>query len=93
VDDLVDRLTTGSHPVELIRDRFDEALAEGYVHVRFTGTRGGTEVGVRLDPARTVEAAGRLQIAGDLTLNFEKVRCFADVDRATLAGTGRLERV
>ena len=31
--------------------------------------------------------------AGELELNFVKVRCSVDVDRATLAGEGRLERV
>jgi len=93
VDDLVDRLCVGKHPAELVRDRFDEAFKEGYVHVRFTGTRGGTELGVRLDPARTRETTSRLTIAGELTLNFERIRCFADVDRQSLSGEGWLERL
>jgi uncharacterized protein YbdZ (MbtH family) len=93
VDDLIDRLCAGKHPVELIRYRFDEAFNEGYVHVRFTGTRGGTELGIRLDPTHTKETSGRLEIAGDLTLNFVRVRCFADVDRASLSGEGWLQRL
>lgn len=93
VDDLVDRLCTGKHPVELVRDRFDEAFQEGYVHVRFTRTRGGTELGIRLDPARTVQTGDRLRIAGELKLNFEPVRCFADVERSSLTGEGWLERL
>jgi uncharacterized protein YbdZ (MbtH family) len=93
VDDLVDRLCAGKHPVEMVRDRFDEAFKEGYVHVRFTGTRGGTELGIRLDPSQTLQTADRLRIAGDLTLNFVRVRCFADVDRTSLSGDGWLERL
>jgi uncharacterized protein YbdZ (MbtH family) len=93
VDNLVETLCAGKHPVELVRDRFDEAFQEGYVHVRFTGTRGGTELGIRLDPAHTRETMGRLEIAGDLTLNFARVRCFADVDRASLSGEGWLQRL
>jgi uncharacterized protein YbdZ (MbtH family) len=93
VDDLVERLCAGSHPVEVVGERLDEALADGYVHVRFTGTRGGTELGVRLDRERSVTAGARLRVVGELSLNFEKVRCVADVDRGTLAGEGHLERV
>jgi uncharacterized protein YbdZ (MbtH family) len=93
VDDLVERLCAGSHPVQVLVDRLEEDLAQGYVHVRFTGTRGGTELGVRLDPSKTVKAGGRLRVVGDLTLNFEKVRCSAEVEVATGVGEGRLERV
>lgn len=93
VDDLVDRLCAGSHPVTALVDRLDEDLAEGQVHVKFTGTRGGTDLAVRIDPAKTVRAAGRLTVVGELTLNFEKVRCWAEVDAATGVGEGRLERV
>jgi len=93
VDDLVERLCTGKHPVQVERERLEEALEDGYVHVTFTGTRGGTELGVELDPAATVKTPDRLQLAGELTLNFVKVRCSVDVDRATLAGEGWLDRV
>jgi hypothetical protein len=50
-------------------------------------------LGVRLDPSKTVKAGGRLRVVGDLTLNFEKVRCSAEVEVATGVGEGRLERV
>jgi uncharacterized protein YbdZ (MbtH family) len=93
VDDLVERLCTGLHPVRVERERLDEALEEGYIHVTFTGTRGGTELGVELDPSATVKTAEGLKLAGELTLNFVKVRCSVEVDRATLVGEGRLERV
>jgi hypothetical protein len=69
----------------------------GYVHVKFTGTRGGTELGVRLDPvaldvskADFEGASGTVHLEGGLTLNYVKVRCVADIDLQTLTGTGRL---
>lgn len=105
-DDLVAFLATGTHPVEAgLRPektvpRLQEALARGFVHVKFTDTRGGTELGFQLDPqASDVSKAdfergtGRIHIEGGLTLNYQKVRCVADLDLATLTGEGHLERV
>jgi uncharacterized protein YbdZ (MbtH family) len=100
--DLVDRLAIGQHPVTLCLrpgatlDRLRQAIDRGVVHVRFTETRGGTELGVDLDPsACRLDAlsagAGTIEIAGTLELDFRPVRCRAIVDVATFAGTGRLE--
>jgi hypothetical protein len=104
--DLVQRLSEGRHPVEatLRPDRTPAALKEcidrGYVHIRFTQTRGGTELSVPLDRERSDIAAadfaqgtGRVRVVGELSLDFEKVRCIADLDLATLAGEGYLERL
>lgn len=100
--DLVDRLAAGQHAVVLCLrpeptlDRLRQAIDRGVVHVRFTETQGGTELGVELDPsACRLEAlpggAGTIEIAGTLELDFRPVRCRATVDLATFAGTGRLE--
>lgn len=69
-----------------------------YVVLRFTGTRGGTEVGFALDDTGTdlsgadlVAGSGRVRVAGDLTVDGVPVRCVADIDLTTLAGTGRLD--
>ena len=104
MDELVQKLSESQHPVEIsLRpektvEAFKRRLDDGYVHVKFTGTRGGTELGVQLDPAATnVSAAdfaagtGTVSLAGELTLNYVRVRCLAEVDLATLAGVGRLE--
>jgi uncharacterized protein YbdZ (MbtH family) len=103
---LVDRLCEGNHPVEAgLRPEktaklFKEAIDRGYVHIKFTQTRGGTELGVRLDrdacdfsKADFDGGSGTVHVEGGLTLDYEKVRCVADIDIETLEGTGRLEKV
>lgn len=100
---LVARLSRGEHPVEIslrperTAHALREAIERGYVFIRFTGTRGGTELGVRLDAAACnltgadfEAAAGRITLAGDLTLDFEPVRCTAEIDLSSMAGQGHL---
>ena len=102
---LVDRLCEGDHPVEagLRPERtvklFKEAIDRNYVHIKFTRTRGGTELGVRLDreacdfsQADFEQGDGRVHVEGSLTLDYVKVRCVADIDLATLEGKGHLEK-
>lgn len=103
MDELTERLTREGNAVVLggpnpsrddLRKRIDEV---GYVLVKFTGTAGGTELGVALDrdasdaSAADFEAGkGSVHIEGTLFLNGDPVRCVADIDVASLAGTGRL---
>jgi hypothetical protein len=102
MDELVQRLSEGDHPVVTRRaesaEQLKQSIDRGYVLVTFTDTRGGTELGVRLDDDLTdlgkadfEQATGTVHLAGNLTLNYVKVRCVADVDLATLQGTGHLE--
>jgi hypothetical protein len=85
----------GADPtVEELRNRTGEM---GYVLVKFTETRGGTEFGFPLDrDATDLSAAdfdngtGNVHVEGNLILNDDPVRCIADIDLATLKGTGRL---
>ena len=103
-DELVHRLSEGEHPVEagLRPERtvpvLKEAIDRGYVHIKFTNTKGGTELGVQLDPnasdlsqADFANQTGRVHLVGGLTLNYVKVRCIADFDLTTLTGQGHLE--
>jgi hypothetical protein len=105
MDELTQRLTTeqpvvmgGSGPTaEELRERVGDM---GYVLVKFTETRGGTELGVRLDRDATDltaadfdNAAGTVHVEGFLILNDDPVRCIADIDLRTLKGTGRLALV
>jgi uncharacterized protein YbdZ (MbtH family) len=103
---LADRLCEGNHPVEVgLRPektvkQFRKAIDSNYVHVRFTATRGGTELGFRLDESSSDFSAadfdnskGTVHLEGNLTLDQKKVRCIADIDLSTLCGTGRLVKI
>lgn len=103
MDELTERLIGGEHPVRIggprpsVPDLRQRVTETGFVNVAFVGTRGGTELGLRLDPAATdagsvdFEAGlGKLHLEGTLILNGDPVRCVADIDLATLDGTGRL---
>jgi uncharacterized protein YbdZ (MbtH family) len=103
-DTLVKRLTQGSHPLatslrpEKSVKALQESIDRGYVHIKFTATKGGTELGVRLDTAACdfsradfETQTGTVHLEGGLTLDYVKVRCIADIDLTTLAGQGHLE--
>jgi hypothetical protein len=102
MNELTERLTVeqpivmgGADPtVEELRERTGEM---GYVLVKFTRTRGGTELGFPLDrdatdlsAANFDEVTGTVHVEGHLILNDDPVRCIANIDLATLNGTGRL---
>lgn len=102
-ESLASRLSRGSHPVEisLRPERTGPALRDavdrGYVFVRFTGTRGGTELGIQLDrdtcdlaKADFDAQTGTIKLVGDLVLDFEPVRCTAEIDVASMSGQGHL---
>lgn len=102
MDELVQRLSEGDHPVVARRadsaEELKQSIDRGYVLITFTDTRGGTELGIRLDETTTdlsgadfSQATGTVHLVGNLTLNYVKVRCVADVELATLEGKGHLE--
>ena len=106
MSDLVQRLSTADHPViASIRptpsaQAFKECLDRGYVLVKFTGTRGGTELGIKVDTAASDtshadfdKSEGTVTVVGHVTLDYVDVRCVAAIDVKTLAGMGRLEPV
>ena len=102
-DPLVLHLTKGEHPIIASRadhsvERFKDSIDRSYVLIKFTDTQGGTELGVQLDNERTdlsqadfEQGQGTAHLEGNLTLNYVKVRCVADVDLAALEGKGQLE--
>ena len=104
MNDLVKRLSEGSHPVEVsLRPErtiklFREMLDREYLLVKFTQTKGGTELGFKLDKARSdltqadLEAqTGKLRVCGELTLDYVPVRVVADIELPSLEGQGHLE--
>lgn len=101
MNDLTERLTI-DQPV--IMGGFEPTVEElhkrvadlKFVLIKFIETRGGTELGfplesdVDLSTADFENATGTVHVEGDLTLNGDHVRCIAEIDLATLKGTGRL---
>jgi hypothetical protein len=103
MDDLVQRLSEGNHPVTVggpqpSLEEFQKRVEDmGYVFIKFTGTRGGTDLGIRVDKSATdlskasfEQRTGVAHVEGTVTLNYVKVRCVADIDLETLNGTGHL---
>jgi hypothetical protein len=102
LNELVERLTK-EQEVEAARPEktakaLKECIDRDYVHVMFKKT--GTEVGVQLDrrdcnfsEADFDKGKGKVHLVGGLILNYDKVRCIADIDLETLEGKGRLEPV
>jgi uncharacterized protein YbdZ (MbtH family) len=103
---VVDFLSEGSHPViaglrpERTTKALRDAIDRNYVHIKFTDTRGGTELGIRLDGDNCDfsagdfdNASGKIHVEGGLTLDYVKVKCIADLDLSTLEGTGHLVKV
>jgi hypothetical protein len=106
MSDLVQRLAKGDHDVEVsLRpeqnvDEFKKRIDDGYVHIKFLGTKGGTELGVMLDrsecdltAADFNASAGEVRLAGTLTLDYVPVKCHAVISLPTLTGKGHLELV
>jgi hypothetical protein len=102
MNELTERLTKdqpvvvgGSQPTLAdLRHRVEELE---YAFVKFTETQGGTDLGLSLDRAACDVAAadfdegsGAVHLEGTVILNGDPVRCIADIDLATLKGTGHL---
>lgn len=103
MSDLVSRLSSGPQPVRARPGASDDAQAIkrrielGYLHIEFTSTRGGTELGVSLNPtdcdysqADFEAGTGTARFTGHLNLDGQDVVCQAKIDLATLEGTGQL---
>lgn len=99
---LVQKLAQGKHPVELtVRpernlESVKECLQRNFIHVKFTDTQGGTELGVRLDKGASDlnadfnNGVGRIKLVGNLTLDYQKVQVVAEIDLASFKGEGHL---
>lgn len=69
-----------------------------YIHLKFTQTRGGTELGINVDLNNTnvqeldfTNGKGMLHIKGNTNLNYNQVRCIADIGLETRKGEGFLQ--
>jgi hypothetical protein len=104
MSELVQKLAQGDHkvifrpfrdnPLQELRD----AIGRNYVHVKFTETRGGTELGFPLDDksfpnADLEKGEGIIRLSGRLKLDGVPIRVVADIDLQTMEGKGHLEIV
>src|SRR5262249_61997882 len=104
VNQLVEFLCKGTHPVvaslrEKTREAMKEAIALGHVPIKFTDTRGGTQLVVPLDRSRSdlraidsKNGSSEFIVVVDLTLDYIHVTCAACIDLATLEDVRHLER-
>jgi hypothetical protein len=104
MSELVQKLAKGEHKV-IFRPIRDDALGElkaaidrNYVHVKFTETRGGTELGFPLDEDHSDlskgdfdKGKGEVKLAGRLNLDGVPIRCHAKIDLSKMEGKGHLE--
>jgi uncharacterized protein YbdZ (MbtH family) len=100
---LINFLSHGDHPLKF-RSRsadgllaFKENVGRGYVLITFTDTHGGTELGLKLDSNLLPEGVdwekgtGAVELKGNLKLDGVAFSCLAQVDLATLSGSGKLQ--
>ncbi len=104
INELVQRLSNGKHDV-MLEDRNDlyedikRRIESGFVHIKFTKTRGtGTVLGINVDHSKTDikfadfdKKKGKIHIEGTTILNYNPVRCIADIDLSTMLGDGCLK--
>jgi hypothetical protein len=103
MNELVERLSLAGQnivvggPAASVGELHQRITEIGYVFVKFPDTSGGTDLGVRVDETATdlgqadfANATGSVHIEGTLTLDYVSVRCIADIDLASLSGTGHL---
>lgn len=103
---LVERLSAAEHDVRLVLrpsnslSSLKSAVDRGFVQVEFTGTKGGTVLGFPIDASlsntaklKEDDGSGDIQLVGFLTLNFQKVKCTANISLKTFDGKGKLDLV
>ena len=105
INELVKRLSEGKHEVVIGHrdepyEEIKERIEDGYIHIKFTKTRGGTELGISVDLNSTnvkdldfTKGEGLLHIEGTTNLNCNAVKLIADIDLASRKGEGYLEVV
>jgi hypothetical protein len=102
MSELPQKLTKDQHIIVSLRPEptvsaLKAAIDRGYVHIKFTETRGGTELGIPVDTSRSdfshadfTQGTGEFTLAGELTLDYVRVRFEGKVDLASMQGTGHL---
>ena len=74
-------------------------LERGYALIKFTDTKGGTELGFAIDKSRSQLESdfdtpkGSIHLEGELVLNYEPVCMVADINVKTRKGKGHLQPI
>lgn len=105
MDNLVDRLLA-KQPVEFesrtnnLEEAKERLLGTKFIFIMFTETKGGTELGINVDTDLTdvkeadfTKGVGHISVVGTCELNYQKVRCIAEIDLSTKKGVGCLELI
>ena len=103
INELVKKLSTGKHEVtignrEEPNSEIEERLTDmKYIHIMFSNTKGGTELGINVDTESCNltevdfhKGKGKVHIEGTTNLNYCDVRCIVDVDLESRKGEGYL---
>jgi hypothetical protein len=103
INELVDRLSKGEHEVTIGHENesnedIKKRIENGFIHVKFVNTKGGTELGINLDLEKTkldefdsAIKSGVFHIEGTTNLNYVQTRCIVDINLSSRNGKGRLE--
>lgn len=103
MDHLVKKLLI-KQPVEFesrtdaLEELKERLLDMKFVFITFPETKGGTELGINVDMDLTdvknadfTRGTGTIHVVGTCELNYQKVRCIAEIDLSTKKGMGYLE--
>lgn len=102
MNDLVKRLSEKQTHVAFEKrtktlQEIQKRIQDGFVFVTFTQTRGGTELGINIEKelsdfsnANFDQGTGKIKLSGTCELNYNKVRCIANVDLSNMEGEGIL---
>lgn len=102
MNELVKKLSEGDHPVEIVirpkavASEVKRCIDNGFIHVKFTDTKGGTELGLHLIKEKCnvnadfEQSRGQIKLVGRLTLDYVKVECNVQIDLSSFKGQGRL---
>lgn len=101
-------LSQGEHQVELSlgadpkegHERLRQVISGGAINLKFTETKGGTDLTIALDreecillPLELGQSKGHVRLVGRLTLDYTKAKCIATIDIDTLSGRAHLDIV
>jgi hypothetical protein len=98
LDKLIEKQTVETSRPSKSAGALKECIDRDYVHILFKKT--DTELGIRLkrdecnfESADFTAGRGHVHIVGGLTLDYNKVKCIADIDISTCEGLANLEPV